>query len=216
MHVPTPFQQHDADQLKQIILEYPFATLITHSEHGLEANHIPFILEQKDNTDILCGHIATANPLWKHMADTSDVLVVFNGPHCYISPNHYPTKKEHGKAVPTWNYIAVHVKGTLSFIRDAAWNIAMLEKLTQHQESSQETPWSINDAPDAYIQKMLPAIIGIEITISSITGQWKVSQNQPEKNQHGVLEGLSAIATQTTDEQKIAAFIHQSLAKNKQ
>ncbi len=223
MHVPTRFQQHDIEQLKQVIIEYPFATLITHSEHGIEANHIPFILDDKNNILSLHGHIATVNPLWKNVAQSSDVLVVFNGPNCYISPNHYPTKKEHGKAVPTWNYVVVHVKGKITFIHDDAWNMNMLEKLTlrheqkqqeqkQHEANhtnKQEKPWSISDAPEAYIQKMMPAITGIQITISSITGQWKVSQNQPKNNQQGVIAGLSTLHSNKSDEQKIAELIQQ-------
>lgn len=215
MHIPKHFQQDNSEHLKSIILEHPFATLVSHSEQGLEATHLPFILNTVNNQDVLQGHIAKANPLWENLSEHSDVLIVFNGPNCYISPNHYPTKKEHGKAVPTWNYVAVHVKGKLSFIHDESWNLAMLEKLTHQHEATQESPWSLSDAPEAYIQKMMPAIVGLEICITSITGQWKVSQNQPEKNQRGVACGLNKAPTHTSDEQKIAALINHNLASYK-
>jgi len=96
MHIPKKFKQNDPNHLKDIILKYPFATLITNSDSGLEANHIPFFLNQSKGKDILQGHIAKVNPLWKNLKDKSEVLVVFNGPNCYISPNYYPTKKETG------------------------------------------------------------------------------------------------------------------------
>lgn len=215
MHVPKKFQQNDVDQLKGIIQEYPFATLVTHSDNagiGLEANHLPFILAHSEAENVLQGHIAKVNPLWKNVQDKSEVLVVFNGPNCYVSPNYYPTKKETGKAVPTWNYVTVHVKGVMSFIYDDKWNLNMINQLTQHHEASQAIPWSTADAPDEYIQKMLPAIVGIEITISSIKGQWKLSQNQPERNQQGVVDGLSQL--RESESQKIAEFVNKYAIEN--
>lgn len=130
MHIPKKFEQNDPSQFKKFIHNYPFATLITNSESGLEANHIPFFLNQSKGKDVLQGHIAKVNPLWKNVKDKLDVLVVFNGPNCYVSPNHYPTKKETGKAVPTWNYVTVHVKGIMSCIHDKQWNLNMINNLT--------------------------------------------------------------------------------------
>ncbi len=212
MHIPRKFEQSDLVQCKELIDNYPFATLITHSESGLEANHIPFLLKQSKGKNVLQGHIAKVNNLWKSVKNEADVLVVFNGPNCYITPNHYPTKKEHGKAVPTWNYVTVHVKGIMSYIHDKEWNLNMINNLTHHQEANQPTPWSLSDAPGDYIQKMLPAIVGLEIEVLSIKGQWKVSQNQPEKNKQGVISGLSREAEhsiQNSDSQKIAELVKQ-------
>ena len=120
----------------------------------------------------------------------SEILLIFNGPNCYISPNYYPTKKETGKAVPTWNYVVVHVKGRISFIHDEKWVYSMIDSLTSIHESNQDIPWSMADAPETFIKKMLPAIVGIEISIDSIEGQWKLSQNQPQANKLGVVKGL--------------------------
>jgi transcriptional regulator len=192
MHIPKIFQQNDISQLEGLIRDYPFATLVTHSESGLDAHHLPIILTEARGKKVLQAHIAKANPLWQSVSDNSEVLVIFNGPNCYISPNHYPTKKETGKAVPTWNYVAVHVKGVMSYVQDEHWLQTMIDNLTAKHESSQGTPWSTSDAPEGYIQKMLPAIIGLEIEITSITGQWKLSQNQPDKNRLGVVAGLSS------------------------
>jgi len=197
MYIPKIFQQDSVNKYKDLITQYPLATLITYAESGIEANHIPLILNNVNGKDVLQGHIAKANPLWKNVSDKSKVLVVFNGPNCYISPNYYPSKKENGRAVPTWNYVAVHVQGAISFITDDKWNLAMINNLTNQHEAKQAQPWSISDAPEQYIQKMLPAIVGFEIEILSITGKWKVSQNQPEKNKQGVYVELSQLARES-------------------
>ncbi len=191
MYIPKNFEQHDVSKLKALIAEYPLATLITHSEQGLVANHIPFIFESCNGRNHLQGHIAKTNPLWKEVKDGSEILAIFHGPDCYISPNYYPTKKEHGKAVPTWNYVVAHVKGYLSFIHDLEWNLNIINKLTEQQESNQKKPWSTNDAPKDYIEKMLSAIVGVDIHIHSITGKWKASQNQANINKQGIIDALS-------------------------
>jgi transcriptional regulator len=191
MHIPSKFKQNDESQLMALMREYPFATLVTRYESSIEATHLPVIIAKVEGKNIIQAHIAKANKIWKSVKDGSEILLIFNGPNCYVSPNYYPTKAEAGKAVPTWNYVVVHVKGSISFIHDEKWIYNMIDSLTKEHESKQKMPWSISDAPDAYIKKMLPAIVGIEISIDSIEGQWKLSQNQPEVNKFGVVEGLS-------------------------
>ena len=190
MHIPSKFKQKNESQLKDLIREYPFATLITQSESGIEATHLPVILNCIKGKDIIQAHIAKANKIWEVVKEGSEILLIFNGPNCYISPNYYPTKKETGKAVPTWNYVVVHVKGRISFIHDEKWVYSMIDSLTSIHESNQDIPWSMADAPETFIKKMLPAIVGIEISIDSIEGQWKLSQNQPQANKLGVVKGL--------------------------
>jgi transcriptional regulator len=191
MYIPKRFLKDDIDKLKGMMVNHSFATLITHNESGVEANHIPLILNKLGQKDVLQGHIAKANPLWKNIKDKSEVLIIFNGPNCYISPNYYPTKQENGKVVPTWNYISVHVKGIVSFLHDDQWILKMLNDLTNQYEANQPVPWSVSDAPQAYIDKMLSAIVGLEIDILSITGKWKVSQDKTEENKQGIIRGLS-------------------------
>ena len=191
MHIPNKFQQDDDKELLALMRDYPFATLITHSESGIEANHLPISLSWQDDQLYLHTHIAKVNTVWQSAAESSEIMVIFNGPNCYISPNDYPTKQQTGKAVPTWNYVAVHVKGNIAFIHDPSWIYQALDTLTTEHESEHETPWAMSDAPASYIKKMLPAIVGIEIAVTSITGQWKLSQNQPEINQLGVIKALS-------------------------
>lgn len=190
MHIPIRFQQNEDSQLKAIIREYPFATLITYSESGIEATHLPVVLVDVEGKTVIQAHIAKANKLWQSIKEGAEILLIFNGPNCYVSPNYYPTKKETGKAVPTWNYVVVHVKGVIRFIHDEKWIYNMIDLLTKEHEAKQDVPWSITDAPDTYINKMLPAIVGIEIAIDSIEGQWKLSQNQPDVNKLGVIQGL--------------------------
>lgn len=212
MHTPRLFEQNDPLKLKEHISCYPFATLISNTDAGLDATHIPFILNQSNDKDVLQAHIAKTNPLWEKLANKSEVLVVFNGPNCYVSPNFYPTKIETGRAVPTWNYVTVHIKGALSFIHDDDWILQMIDRLTTQQEAAQPSPWSVSDAPDEYIKKMLTAVVGIEIEVSSIVGQWKLSQNQPEKNKQGVVSGLSQ--EQGENSQKIAELVKTFTADN--
>ena len=211
MFIPTKFKQENIEDLVMLMQQYSFATLITQSEVGIEATHLPMIVVKKSDEFYLKAHIAKANPLWKSVANGSGVLVIFNGPNCYISPNNYPTKKETGKAVPTWNYVVVHVNGVISFIHDSEWIYNAIETLTTIHESGQPAPWSISDAPYEYIQRMLPAIVGIEIEVSSITGQWKLSQNQPEVNQRGVAETLAASTDSSVSE--IASMIKANFEK---
>jgi len=208
MYIPQSFKQGNPKELKKAIKDYPFASLITQSKSGLEANHIPFILRENESKGktVLQGHIAKANPLWQNVDNQSEVLTIFNGPNCYISPNHYPTKKESGKAVPTWNYLVVHVKGILSCTHDPVWIYNMINNLTNEHESGRPEPWSIKDAPEEYIQKMIPAIVGLEIDILSIEGKWKLSQNQPEQNQQGVIDGLQQENNSHSSE--VAQLVH--------
>ncbi|TVO33079.1 FMN-binding negative transcriptional regulator [Vibrio algivorus] len=191
MHNIKIHQQNDKEELKQVIRSYPFATLVMNTQAGLEVDHLPVILNHVNGIDVLQGHIAKANSLWKAFENDQSVTVIFHGPNCYISPNYYPTKKENGRAVPTWNYVVVHVKGTIKAIHDSEWKLNLLGNLTTQHEAEQSEPWSMADAPTQYIEKMLPAIVGVEITIESISGKWKVSQDKPAVNQQGVIDNLS-------------------------
>ena len=191
MYNPSPFKQEDDQQLKGFIAQYPLATLVSINSSGLEANHIPLYFIEDAGKPLLRGHIAKANPLWKEVADKSQVLTIFQGPQSYISPNWYPSKKEHGKAVPTWNYAVVHLSGEISFINDNAWKLDMLNTLTNKSERHQAAPWTVADSPEGYIERQMAGIVGIEISLSSMHGKWKMSQNRSESDHQGVVDGLS-------------------------
>ncbi|MBY7676635.1 FMN-binding negative transcriptional regulator [Vibrio mimicus] len=205
LYIPGKFKQEKIEELVGLIREYPFATIITLSESGIDTNHLPLCLMELDGELYLKGHIAKANSLWKTTEPQSEAVVIFNGPNTYISPNNYPTKKENGKAVPTWNYVVVHVKGKIRFIHDPQWIVGVLKRLTSENEREQVVPWSMSDAPESYIQNMLSAVVGIEIAIDSLSGKWKLSQNQSEINQKGVVDGLSSKSD--TNSQAIASMM---------
>jgi transcriptional regulator len=190
MYLPSHFAETRGEVLHAAMHEHPFATLVAHGEGGLTADHLPLHMEPEIGPfGALQGHVARANPLWRKAAD-SDVLVIFHGPQTYITPSWYETKRENGKAVPTWNYLVIHARGHLRAIDDPAWLLGKLEDLVARHEAAFAEPWQISDAPPDYIDKMLAAIVGIEIVISEITGKWKVSQNQPGVNRAGVVAGL--------------------------
>jgi len=190
MYLPTHFAESRVEVLHALMREHPFATLITQGNEGLAANHLPLhFAPEAAPCGALQGHVARANPLWRQLAD-SEVLVIFHGPQAYVTPSWYPTKREQGKAVPTWNYVVVHARGRLRAIDDPAWLRRQLEILVARHEAGFAEPWHIADAPPDYIDKMLGTIVGIEISITELKGKWKISQNQPEVNRAGVVAGL--------------------------
>ncbi len=206
MYCPNHFRQPDTAAIHELIRACPLATLITVTADGLNADHIPLMLESPANgTAVLRGHVARANPMWKKLNSDFEALAVFHGPEAYISPNWYPTKQEHGKAVPTWNYVTAHVRGPLQLFESPEWLREQVSALTLKQESPFADPWAVTDAPTEYIDQMLRAIVGIELTIRSIEGKWKTSQNQPETNQRGAVQGLRDLGT--ADAAAMAALI---------
>lgn len=193
MYIPKHFDEPRIDVLHELIRARPLATLVTLASGAIEANHIPLHLSAGPlPLGALRGHVARANPIWSDYAKDVEVLAIFHGPDAYITPSWYPTKAEHGRAVPTWNYAVAHAHGTLRVIDDAAWLRTHLETLTAHNEAAFPQPWRLADAPHEFTEKLITAIVGIEIVISRLSGKWKTSQNQPPQNQAGVIEGLRA------------------------
>ncbi|SDK16848.1 negative transcriptional regulator, PaiB family [Methylophilus rhizosphaerae] len=191
MYIPKHFAEPDKTALYDIVRAYPLATLVTQTADGVDANHVPLHLTVQNGTAItLSGHVARANPLWKTYNGSKEVLAIFHGPNAYITPSWYPEKARSGMVVPTWNYVVVHVHGNLKVIDDASWLRRHLALLTAQQEASFKKPWQVEDAPSNFIEKMIQAVVGIEINITSLTGKWKSSQNQPVENQLGAVQGL--------------------------
>ena len=192
MHTPKHFAETRVEVLHQLIREHAFAALVTLGPDGLNANHIPFEIDpQPAPFGTLRGHVARANPLWKEAAAGSEALVIFQGPHSYITPSWYATKQETGKVVPTWNYAMVHAYGPMRAVEDAAWLRTLLTKLTSHHESRRSEPWKLTDAPPEFVERQMQAIVGIEIPITRLIGKWKVSQNRPAVDRDGVIAGLA-------------------------
>ncbi len=196
MYLPSHFAQPDALALRALMRDHPLATFITHGAQGLDANPVPMLwLDDGSPHDLLRGHVARANPVWRDTSPGSEALAVFHGPDAYISPNGYATKRETGKVVPTWNYAVVHARGPLRIVEDAVWLRELVTALTRIHEATQPQPWAVTDAPADYIERMLGAIVGIELPLTSLQGKWKASQNQPAANREGVVAGLRQSGT---------------------
>jgi transcriptional regulator len=193
MYVPAHFEESRPEILHALLCAHPLGLLITQSASGLQANPIPFVLDADPagGPGVLRGHVARANPVWREARTDTDSLVVFQGAQAYISPGWYPSKAEHGKVVPTWNYCIVQGRGALRVIDDAAWVRAFVTRLTQQHEATQAKPWAVSDAPADYVETMQRAIVGIEITLTTLTGKWKVSQNRSAADRAGVAQGLA-------------------------
>ena len=213
MYVPKQFEEARIDVMHELIRARPLATLVTLSSNGLNANHIPFhLLESPAPFGTLQGHVARANPILSDLEKNIEVLAVFHGPDTYITPSWYATKKETGKVVPTWNYVVVHAYGYMRLVDDASWLRAQLEALTAHNEASFLKPWAVTDAPQEFTEKLIGNIVGIEMVITKLSGNWKVSQNQPQQNHAGVIEGLKASGLQ--DSLAMAVLVEKATTKN--
>jgi transcriptional regulator len=190
MYVPDHFREDRPDVLHLAMRQIGFATLVT---QNLDANHLPMLLDG----NVLRGHVARANPVWKQ--GESAALAIFLGPHAYVSPNWYPSKAETGKAVPTWNYITVHARGPVRWVQDGEWLRDNVTALSQAHEAGQPAPWQVSDAPASYVDGLLRAIVGFELTIESLEGKYKLSQNRHAADRAGVRdafarEGLTDLA----------------------
>ena len=194
MYLPAHFAESRPEVLRDFIAAQPLCLLVTQTRAGeITANSVPFFLDagvDAASPGVLRAHVARANPLWKEARDDVDALVVFQGPHGYVSPAWYPSKAEHGKVVPTWNYIMVQARGRLRAIDDKAWLRAFVTRLTDHHERGRADPWAVTDAPADFIDATLGAIVGIEIPLTSLVGKWKVSQNRAAADRAGVAAGL--------------------------
>ena len=189
MYLPKHFAVDNPTLLAQLIAEYPLATVVGNLEGQLEVNHLPLMLSADRNK--LYGHIARVNPLVKIASSNQpNVTAIFNGPNAYVTPAWYPSKKEPGKVVPTWNYAVVHAQGSLKLIEDAQWLRSHVSQMTTIHEPTYQSHWKLDDAPEEYIQMMLRAIVGIEIEVTSLTGKFKLSQNRPPEDYAAVVDTL--------------------------
>ena len=193
MYQPAHFVEPDADALLALMTANPLATLIRGGAE-LAADILPLQVERTAEGWRITGHVARANTLWRE-ADGQPVLLLFQGPQAYVSPNWYPSKFQHGKAVPTWNYAMVQAHGTLRAIQDPEWLRAFVTRLTERHEGGRAVPWHVTDAPPDYLDAMLKAIVGIEIEVTRVEGKFKLSQNRSAEDRTGVVLGLEADAT---------------------
>lgn len=189
MYVPAHFATDDADALIARLARRWAGVLITIDESGAPVGtHLPILWNAEKR--IATGHIARANPQWKQGGGNG--LIVLSGPEAYVTPGWYPSKAEHGKTVPTWNYEAVHITGSVEWFDDAARLEAVVRNLSTAYESEQAQPWAINDAPRPYIEAMLRGIVGVELHAERIEAKRKLSQNRSAADFNGVVDGLAA------------------------
>jgi transcriptional regulator len=195
MYAPSHFEETRLDALHALIEAHPLGTLVTYGAAGLDADHIPFEIAAPTPDapfGTLRAHVARANPLSRQ--DGAAVMVVFQGPSSYVSPSLYLEKPVSGKVVPTYNYAVVHAHGVLRAVEDPAWTLALLERLTARHELARAAPWSVGDAPPAFVETLLNAIVGIEVPLDRLQGKWKLSQNRPPADQAAVAADCAALA----------------------
>jgi transcriptional regulator len=191
MYIPPHFQEISADEIRAVIEEAPLACVVAQTAEGLIANHIP-LLASPDGT--LIGHVALANDMHRLIADGQDVLTIFRGDDAYVSPNFYPSKREHHRHVPTWNYQVVHVYGQIAFQHDEHAKRAAVGLLTRTQERrlNGKDAWRMADAPPDFIEQMIGNIVAFRIKVQRTLAKSKLSQNRDERDYLGAISGLRA------------------------
>lgn len=193
MYQPPHHREDRLEVQHELIRLHPLGTLVTMTKSGLVANALPFILDAARGTyGTLQAHLARANTQWRDFEPAVDALVIFQGPQRYITPSWYAVKQETGKVVPTWNYAVVQASGPMRVIEDRDWLATQIAALTNKLENGRTGPWAVTDAPPAFVEAQISGIVGIEIPIARIEGKWKVSQNRPEADRQGVIDGLRA------------------------
>jgi transcriptional regulator len=195
MYQPDDFRVEDVSEMHALMRARPFAALVSSGSAGLYASHLPTVLKDEGPCGVVECHLARPNPHWKDLAEGNEALMIFQGPEGYITPNWYPSKAQHGKAVPTWNFAVVHAYGRPEVMKDKEWLLQHVTELTAQQESSEAKPWAPSDAPATYIEVMLRGIVGFRFAITRLEGKWKMSQNREVQDRVGVVKGLSTRAS---------------------
>jgi transcriptional regulator len=201
MYIPKLHEETDLSVLHALMRSHPLGTWVTQGDGEIIVNHVPFVLDPACGPyGLLRCHVARANSVWQLLSKTVPSVIVFHGPNAYVSPSWYPSKHNHGKVVPTWNYTVVHAHGIPMIVEDQAQLMRHLTELTASHEKNQADPWQVTDAPAEFIEQMSRRIVGIEIPILRIFGKWKVSQNRSSADRVGVVVGLRGINDEPSQE----------------
>ena len=193
MYIPTHFVESRPEELHRVIQEHPLGMLVTNGGAVLDADHIPFLFYPEEGTlGVLRAHVARANPLWQRCPTGTPVMVVFRGAEAYVSPNWYPSKHEAHRQVPTWNYQVVHAHGVLTVQDDEKSVRSIVARLTQRHEANEPKPWKMGDSAPDFIDSMLRNIVGIEVTITSMVGKSKLSQNREARDRLNAADTLDS------------------------
>lgn len=207
MYIPKAFENNDKIKLYDFIKRNSFGILFSQEENGPFATHLPFLIdEKKGGVDVLIGHMAKPNPQWKYL-NNKEVLVIFSGPHAYISPTWY----NEDNTVPTWNYIAVHVYGTVRIINEKEEMVELMEKTVNVYESTMPNPWKAQ-FDNKFIDGLMNGIVGFEISVNKIEGKWKLNQNHSIKRQQNLVKGLRTSNQYNSEE--IARIMEENIKAN--
>ena len=204
IHIPKHFAEHDLARLQALVRAHNFATLVSVLNGEIQVSHLPFLLDAERR--ILRAHMARANPQWRTFSPERELLVIFHGPHHYVSPAWYASHP----SVPTWNYAVVHAHGRPTLIEDRERLAALVRELVTRHESASPEPWKM-DLPPEYQDEMLSAIVGFEIAITRLEGKFKLSQNRPESDRPLVIEALERF--DSDDALGVAALMRENLVK---
>jgi transcriptional regulator len=193
MYVPGMFAISEPSEVQGLMKAHPFAVLVSHDSDGLVASHVPTVTRQDGDGTIIECHLARPNPHWKRLAaqPEGEALMIFSGPDAYIRPGWYPSKAEHGKDVPTWNYAVAHAYGRAEIFEDGAWLLRHVTELSEQQESPYEMPWKTSDAPPSFIAALVRGIVGIQFRVTRIEAKAKMGQNRGERDALGAAAGLA-------------------------
>ena len=193
MYTEPFFREERVDVLHEVMQSIGLVSLISMGREGLDASHVPVVVNMEEgDKGTIHGHLFRGNDQWKKADVHIPVLVIFSGPETYVSPSWYESKKKTPNVVPTWNYVAIHAYGKINFYDDRDRLLSMIAKLTDRHEQGRSTPWSVTDAKEEYIEKLLKGVIGFEIPIERLDGKFKLSQNKNEADRLGVVQGLQA------------------------
>lgn len=210
MYIHPLHRLTDREALFALMASHPLGAWVCHGRAGLVANHVPFLLDRSRGPHgTLMGHVSRANTVWRELASASSSVVMFQGPQAYITPGWYPGKSEHGEVVPTWNYVVAHAHGVARAIDDREWMFEMLSRLTQAHEDHRPVPWSVSDAPAPFIDRMMRAIVGIEIPIDRLEGKRKASQDEAMPDRLGTVRGLRGHACDAA--RAMAALVQEAI-----
>ncbi|MDG6910899.1 MAG: FMN-binding negative transcriptional regulator [Nitrososphaerota archaeon] len=191
MYNPRWFREERAEVIFEMIDRISFGTVVTVTPRGVSASHVPMLIDRDAGEHgTILGHIARGNLQWRDTVPGTEGLAIFVGPQAYISPKWYESSIGKGEVVPTWNYIAVHARGPVSFFTDESRLLKLVTRLTEKFEEGQGSPWRVSEAPADYLARELKAIVGFEIRVSSLEGKWKLGQNRPLGDRLGVVAGL--------------------------
>ena len=193
LYQPPAFREERPEVLRGLIRSARLAMLVSNGPDGVpDVTHLPLLLVEEDGAEALIGHVARGNPHWRRLADAGRAVAVFQGVEAYVSPNWYPSKAEHHKVVPTWNYEAVHAEGPVEIVEDAERLHDFVARLTAAREAAQPRPWSVADAPAAFVAGQLRGIVGFSLQVERLVGKRKLSQNRAPADRDGAIAGLEA------------------------